>query len=302
MRKLYFLLAIPLFLNSCSDDVPEVANPATAAPVSAVPDHFIQKVMIESFTQTYCGQCPASHLLIDSLINYNPGRVYNISYHIEDAMTDNELVQSFSGRHYFDSLYNPSFIYPSGIINRNATNPANITPDYWIQGTFVELSKIPSCGIAIEAEQIEGSTLNLKVHVGFSAQMFGEYRIHTYLVNNVVQNSDPSFDQLNDFSSQGSTPDSLLPLYDLNDTIHMYNHKYVMRKVLTHTFLNGDPIPSSQMVKGNDFVTAYSVDLSGIDYSKASILVFVDKYGLTIAGHRVENVQLVPIGDSKDWN
>jgi len=301
MKKI-LLFAITILLFSCSKDVSTIPEPSTAPPVSEVPDNFIKKVMVESFTQTYCGQCPKAQLILDSLMNYNPGRVFSVSYHIEDVMTNIELVQGFSGRHYYDSVYNPTFIYPSGIVNRNVTTLSNITPDFWITSTFTELSKIPSCGVAIEAEEIEGNILNLKVHVGFSAAMFGEYRIHAYILDNTVQNSNPDYDQLNDFSSEGSTPDSLLPLYDLNDTIHMYSHKYVMRKLLSYGGVDGDPIPASAMIKGNDYIIGYPVDLTGIDYSKSSIIVFVDKYALTPFGHRVENVQVVRVGESKDWN
>ncbi len=301
MKKLLYFV-IPFLIFSCSEDVSEIPQPSTAPPVSEVPSNFIRKVAIESFTQTYCGQCPAAQLILDSLIDYNPGRVYSISYHIEDAMTDNELVQSFSGRHYYDSIYNPAFIYPSGIVNRNVSTVPGITPDNWITATFTELSKIPHCGVAIEAQEIEGNILNLRVHVGFSANMFGEYRVHTYLMDNTVQNSDPAYDQLNDFSSEGATPDSLLPLYYLNDTIHMYEHRYVMRKLLSHGGVDGDPIPAAEMAQGNDYVVSYTVDLTGINYTKSSIVVFVDKYATTPSGHRIENVQSVPVGESKDWN
>jgi hypothetical protein len=301
MKKILFFI-IPALIFSCKKDVTTVPSPSIAPPVSAVPSNFIKKVVIESFTQTYCGQCPKGELLIDSLIAFNPGRVFNISYHVEDAMTDLELVQPFSGTHYYDSIYNPYFVYPSGIVNRYFPNPSNITPDYWITNTFTELSKIPHCGIAIEAEEIEGATLNLKIHVGFSANMFGEYRLLASIVENTVQNNDVTYDQLNDFSSQGATPDSTLPLYVLNDTIHNYEHKYVMRKIISPNGVDGASIPASSMTEGNDYILSFPVDLTGINSAKSSIVVFVDKYAPVPQGHRIENVQVVPIGESKDWN
>jgi hypothetical protein len=137
--------------------------------------------------------------------------------------------------------------------------------------------------------------------VGFTATMFGEYRIHAYVVEDRVQSNDSLYDQINDFSASGSTPDTALSLYNLNDTIHNYIHKYVLRKVITADE-TGSPIPASMMFPGNDYILHYGVDLTGIHVENSSILVFVDKYALTPNGHWIENVQLVPIGESKDWN
>ena len=302
MKNLYLFVAIAMFLTSCSKDVSEIDDPKTASPISDVPTHFDQKVLIESFTQTSDGTCPKADLIMDSLIAANPNRVYNVAFHIEDVMSDLNLIQSFSGTNYYDSVYNPGQNYPSGMVNRKSLTPSDISFENWYNNTNSTLNLIPSCGVALEAEAINENTLTLTVHVGFSAAMFGEYRIHAYLVENTVNSYDSLYDQFNDFSIHGATPDSLLPLYTLSNPIHLYTHKNVLRKVLTPAGVNGDPIPASEMILGNDYVVNYSVDVSGVNFNNSSIIVFVDKYALISAGHRIVNVQRVPLGETKDWN
>jgi hypothetical protein len=270
--------------------------------VSAVPSSFLQKVLIESFTFTNCGQCPLAHIFLDSLVRFNPGRVYGVSFHIDDVMADTNLVSYPGGRNYYDSTFNPSAIYPSGMLNRHVNSVNDLSPGQWSSETQVELSKSPSCGVALEAENLSGNNLFLTVHVGFSDDMFGEYRIHIYLVENSVTSNDSLYDQLNDFSNEGATPDSMLSLFALNDTIHAYKHQFVLRRIGTPAGVAGDPIPLSAMYKGNDYVKGYNVDITGINVEKTSVLVFVDKHGLNGTSHWIENVQVVPLGESKDWN
>lgn len=56
------------------------------------------------------------------------------------------------------------------------------------------------------------------------------------------------------------------------------------------------------MTRGNDFAKTYVINLIGINYSACSIVAFVDKYGDTDTNHRIENVQMVKVGEAKDWN
>lgn len=302
MKKILLIILGVVILNACSKDSPSVPDPNNAPAVSSVPDHFQQKILIESFTQTSGGQCPKANLTLDSLIRFNPGRVYGVAMHINDPLSDTSLNQSFSGMNYYDSLFNPVGVYPSGMINRHLSSFADLSPDMWAGNVFSSIGDAPSCGLALEAEAIQGGTLTLTIHVGFSANMFGQYRIHAYVVQDVVLSNDSTYDQINDFSFEGATPDTLLPLYALNDTIHLYSHKNVLRKVVTPDGVEGAIIPESAMTKGNDYITNFTIDLSGIDIDNSHLIVFVDKYSPLISGHWIENVQRVSFRESKDWN
>lgn len=295
-----FLSVIVLF-SSCSKDVPTIADPNYAPPVSAVPSHFEQKIIIEQFTSASCGDCPKANLNLDSLVRFNPNRVFGLSFHVNDVMTDTAILTA-NGKIYHDSLFNPTGIYPSGMINRHLNSFSDISPDQWASHVQTELGHVPSCGLALEAKTIEGNTLKLTVHVGFSETMVGQYNLHAYVVENQVISNDSIYDQMNNFSINGTTPDSLLSLYSLDDTIHRYAHKYVFRKIITPDGVAGDPIPESMMRRGNDYTVIYDLDLTGINTANSGIIVFVDKFAPILTGHWIENVQSVSFGEIKDWN
>jgi Outer membrane protein Omp28 len=301
MNKIFILSAF-LLVSACSKTPPAIPNPTDAPPVSAVPLSFKQKILIENFTFTSCGQCPKADLILDSLIKNNPGKVYGATFHINDIMADSTLNSPTSGLNYFDSLFNTSGTYPSGMVNRVISSPADLSPDLWASTVMSALGRIPSCGVALEASNIVNNTLKLVVHVGFNATLSGDYRIHVFIVENAVQSNSTLYDQMNDFSINGTTPDSLLSLYALDDTIHLYNHKNVMRKVVSAGSFEGTPIPQYLMVKGVDYVLNYDIDVTGIKTGNSSVIVFVDKYAQSSYGHWIENVQSVPIGENKDWN
>ena len=291
-----------LLLSACSKTPPAIPNASDAPPVSAVPLSFKQKILIENFTSASNGQCPKADLILDSLIKYNPGKVYGASFHINDIMADSTLNSQSSGINHFDSLFNTAGTYPSGMVNRIISSQADLSPNLWASSVMSALGRIPSCGIALEASTIDINTLKLAVHVGFNATVSGDYRIHVFIVENMVQSNSPLYDQMNDFSINGSTPDSLLSLYSLDDTIHLYSHKHVIRKVIASAGFDGSPIPQSLMAKGVDYVINYDIDLTGIKTGNSSVIVFVDKYAQNPYGHWIENVQSVPIGENKDWN
>lgn len=295
-------LAVSLFAGCTKNDIPEIADPANKPDISAVPTSFSQKMLLEEFTSSLCGQCPKAHLLRDSLLLTYPNRFYSVAIHIADMMVDSGITSSVTGRNEIDSLFNPSGVYPSGLINRQESGVADLIPDYWGQKLNALLGAVPRCGLAIDAQTINGSTLQLAVHTGFSDNLYGDYRLHVYLVQGTVQSNDSLYAQLNDFSLEGLTPDSTSSLYLQNDTIRNYAHRYVLKRVISDNGLAGDVIPQVLATRGNEYIRTYNVNLTGINTSGAFIIAFVDKYGDTGTTHRIENVQRVAVGEAKDWN
>lgn len=301
MKKFLFLLAFAVVVSSCSKDTPEIADPNMRPDISAVPTHFSQNLLIEKFTSSSNGQCPQADLISDSLQRYNSGRVFCAAIHINDLLVDSGIISPYSGQNILDSMYNPIMTYPGGMINRNYNQAITYGISSWSGAVQTGIGQAPSCGLALEAKDFRNGDLYLTVHVGFSDFMYGDYRIHGYIVENAWASNDSLYDQLNDFSSHGSTPDSTLSLYGLNDTLHVYTYKDVVRKVFTNK-RTGDLIPQTYMNPGAQFVGGYSIDLTGINTSNCSIIVFVDKYATTPSGHRIINVQKVAIGAVQDWN
>ena len=303
MKSRHLFIASIILLSSCSKTNQDIPNPGNAAAISAVPSNFKQKILIENYTQTFCGQCPKAHYYIDSLLKMWPSTAYAVSIHVNDGLQAATNVNLASGTNMLDSIYNTFNIYPGGPINRDINSPIDLSPDLWFSKAQTKLGQIPSCGLAIDASEISANNhLNVIVHTGFSQNMFGDYRLQGYIIEKTVASYDSTFDQLNDFSSQSVSPDTTLPFYNLNDTINHYSHKYVLRKMIANSGVEGDGIPQAIMIKGNEFVKTYNVDLTGINWSNCLLVFFVDKYGANGSTHLIENVQQVPIGSIKNWN
>ncbi|MFZ7115927.1 MAG: hypothetical protein ACO1G9_11145 [Bacteroidota bacterium] len=303
MKSRYLIIALFAFLASCSENGQDIPNPGNAPDISAVPTTFKQKILIEDYTQLSCGQCPKAHYLIDSLIRLWPDRVFAVNIHVGDILESSAIVNPLTGVNLLDSMFNTNSFYPGGPVNRINTSSIDFAPDYWVTSVQAKIGQVPSCGLAIEASEITAlNKLNLTVHTGFSADMFGDYRLHGYVVERNFISNDSIYGQMNDFSFEGLSPDTTLPFYALNDTIRGYNQKYLLKRVITNNGLIGDPIPELIMTRGNSYVKSYVVDLAGINVSNSVIIFFVDKYGTTSDSHWIENVQQVEIGATKDWN
>lgn len=302
LRSFVILLLVGFLLYGCKKEETVLENPGNRPPISAVPATFRQNILIEQFTQAGNGQCPAAHLIVDSLVTFNPGRVWAASIHVGDPMVDSSITNLLTGANYLDTLFNPSGFYPSGMLNRTVTDFSDIFPPFWPANVNAQLGAIPRCGLALDASDVNGNTLKLAVHVGFSSDLTGDYRLHVYLVQEVVQTSDTTYDQLNDFSQYGSSPDPNSPYYLDTTFLRNYRHEYVLKRIATDNGISGDIIPQNLMSDGNEFVRTYTISLDGINRSNTRIIAFVDKYGTTGTTHRIENVKACYIGETVDWN
>jgi hypothetical protein len=301
-RRLLVLVCIVFAFTSCSKKPPTIADVSQRPDISPVPSHFSQNFLIEKFTSSSAGQAPRADFISDSLLRFNPGRVFCASIHLNDQMMDSTLLNPYTSTHEIDSFFNPSNQYPFGMVNRNWNLAVANGVDGWGNLIQSQMGVAPQCGIALEAKTEFNGFLDLTVHVGFAEDLSGEYHLHGYIVENTVRSSDSLYDQLNDFSFEGSTPDTLLPFYAMNDTIHQYTYGQVVRKIFSVNKLKGDAVPQAIMQAGAEHVTGYRINLSGINTSNSYILVFIDKYGDTPSGRRIINVQRVNFGESQDWN
>ncbi len=304
MKTKFFpaLLTACLFtIVSCNDDVAEIDDPAMAPSISQVPANFDQKILLETYTSSNCGVCPENDLLRDSLVAENPGRVYPVSIHLNDLLVDFSST-GMTGSNYMDSLYNSGGLSPAGSVNRKISGTSDLSPSNWRSNINSTLGTIPRCGLAIDATNIDGNTLKVVVHTGYSTTLSGEYRIHAYLIRSTFRSADTIYAQLNDFSIDGPTPDSNSVFYLQGPLLINYAYKNVLVKVINDNGPEGDIIPAGSTYRGNDYAKTFTVDLTGINTTGLQVVAFVDKYGTDGTSHRIENVQLVAVGDVKNWN
>jgi hypothetical protein len=189
------------------------------------------------------------------------------------------------------------------MVNRDMSNPATgLSVPAYPGKISTTLGNAPRCGIAIDANDIVNGWLNLYVHVGLSSDLFGEYRLHVYLVEDLFQSTDSIYDQFNDFSQAGPTPLPGNPFFSLPYEINGYGHMRVLRKIINNGSYRGESLAGFDMSAGNEIVSNYRVDLSGLNSGSHTIIAFVDKYGPDGTTHRIENVQFVKVGQVVVWN
>lgn len=301
MKRIVFALVVLACISACTKDNLDMSDIASSD-IPATPSSFGQNILIENFTQTYCGQCPSAHLLLDSLMADHPGRVFGAGIHVMDLLSVPSITDSATGANALNDYFNITNIFPSGMVNRNITGAGDLSPGGWTSKVNTQLGWAPKCGIAIDANDINNGFLNLSVHVGFSDNMPGAYRLHVYIVEDVYQTADTLYAQYNDFSEFGSTPDITSPLFSYPPVINSYPHHDVLMRIVSGGSIDGDVIPTAAAIKGNTYIKSYIVNLAGINTAGSSIIAFVDKYGVDESTHRIENVQKAPIGGVASWN
>ncbi|MFM2206929.1 MAG: hypothetical protein RL213_904 [Bacteroidota bacterium] len=301
MKRIIYALLAFFLVSSCKKD--NTLSDGGYSDVPAVPSSFGQNVLIEQFTGTFNGQCPAADLLLDSALRLYPGRVIGVNIHVADSLSVKEITDNVNGDNALNDLFNPVGQIPAGMVNRNITDPS---ADLDVTDYFTKVSETaglsPRCGIAIDANDIVNGWLDLFVHIGLSADLPGEYRLHVYLVEDVFTSTDSIYDQFNDFSQNGPTPVPNSVLFSLPYEINGYSHVQVLRKIVNTGGYPGESLSGFSMVAGNEIVSNYRLDVSDIDAGAYSIVAFVDKYGPDGTTHRVENARSVRIGQVASWN
>ena len=300
MKRVLFALSILMASFACKKDNLDPAD-VYIPDIPAVPARFSQNILIEQFTQSFNGQCPLGDLLLDTILSTNPDRIAAVNIHSLDQLASEDLLDTSNGLNLMDEYYNSTLLYPAGMINRNITGTSDLSIYNYATTVNSTLSRIPRCGLAIDANDLPNGYLNLSVHVGFSEDLLGSYRLHVYLVEKGFQSNDSSYFQRNDFSQSGATPDSNLVFYNLPDPIFGYNFPYVLRNIITPV-MEGEVIPAANAMKGKEYIRSYIIDLRNKTVSNYTIIAFVDKYGTTGTSHQVENSRMVQVGKVAAWN
>jgi hypothetical protein len=301
MKKTTYLLTIVAFaFASCSkkDGTTDLPHPVDNSANLQVPSSFGKKVLFEEFTGAWCGFCPRGTYYFDQVDSAYPGKAVGVSVHVGqgEVMQDPQLVTP-TGGNLLEDFFQITGV-PSGTVNRGPIDDPTDWPG--VMGSQVGL--FAKCGFSIDASSVSGNTCSITVHTGFSANLYGDYRLNVFLIETDIHSAtDASYDQHNYYSQGSPNADPSLPYYYLPSVINDFHHMNVLRHMITSVPF-GDQIPQSQMVKGHDYVKSFTVDLTSFNKANCSIIAFVDKYGTDPSQHQVQNVQKVKVGSSVGWN
>ena len=244
-------------------------NDAPAGPLGNMPDHFVQRVMIEELTAEWCPTCPHGDSTLDTIRQRYGDTVVIVSIHWQDAFD-----KALTYEPVIDSFGQTNGYFPSAAINRiqdlNSTDFWYGTQD-WLAAVSTQVSADNKTGIALVSTVI-GDSATIEVHIGFHATNAYDMRLNVFLVENNVpqQNQD------------GGYPG--------------YIHQDVLRAIVTPVL--GAPFSMNTMT---EVVKKYRVSIAGYNASNLVFATSVSKWGTAPTDRHVFNARKVAVGQTAKW-
>lgn len=238
------------------------------------PTVFVQNVLIEEITGTWCGYCPDGASRLKALEEQHPGRVFGAAIHTSDLL---QIVAKTAISDYLGGYAG----VPAGAVNRQGAHGEILgSRAYWQSLTETALAKTPICAIQIDSE-ISGATLTAVVSTGFRSAPSAEVALTVYVVEDGVT----GYPQANYYDDTSSSD-----FYQLGNPIVDYVHVQVLREVLSDP--EGDSLADGAIDKGVLYGKTYTYQVPADQVaSNLSVIAFVHGTGMEEGGREILNVQ-----------
>ena len=233
---------------------------------------YVQKVLVEDYTGTWCGWCPILSYALEQAEDQSDD-VYGVALH-NNADNLDPMV-AFDYEEVLSDIYNVTG-YPDGRINRTAVWDQSIIQLLNSRGVNATL------GLGLETS-LSGTSINIDIKIGYVSASTNMKLVMYLLEDGKI------FPQRN-----YSNTDSTSPWYQLGDPIPDFMHNNILRKVFTDVL--GDVIPDGTV--GGEYKQAFAVEmpLNVEDNTKLEVIAFVvDSEGKAI------NAMRVNLGESQDY-
>ena len=225
-----------------------------------------KKVILEDYTGTWCGACPAGKTALEDCMNTYPN-VIGLTMHNGDGLA-NAYTNAVDGALAISS-------YPGGAVDRT---PVGL-PSQWKTKVAARLNVATPVKVDFTSTYNTSTrALSVTVSANFVGSASGDLRINCVLAEDgIVTPNDP---QHNYYGSGCMAPSSSSPWYSYPCDITTYVHDGVCRINLANdNFGTAGVIPAS-VVAGGNYSQTYTYTLpSGWNASKVYIIAFVSKYG-----------------------
>ncbi|MCX6350404.1 MAG: Omp28-related outer membrane protein [Bacteroidetes bacterium] len=287
MKRILFLVLITTILvGSCKKNNPSPTPIPTL--VSDVPASVTKKILIEEYTGAWCGYCVDGAVIMGQEIDKYLGKVIGMSIHQGDAMQTPEYKD-------FYGTFTNTVGFPAGMVNRE-----NIYGGYpviertlWAQNVSGHLNGKAQIGLAINAENISGNTLTIKVKICYLNDYPDSHNLSVCLTEDSISGTGSGYNQSNVYA--GNSNFKSHPFYSKPSVIVGYQHRHVYRKAIT--LVGGNPLDTPAK-KGTWVEKSFTVDISAYEKTKLSVVAFVN------AGNagKILNAQEVKVGSNKVWD
>ncbi len=277
-------LVIVLLLNSCKEVGPVVpwgknGNATFTTYIeSPVQQAQSKNALIEEVTGVSCVNCPAGHIILDTLINQNNKRVIGVTYHLgaamvpilEDAPPGTLQNMTSTDAQSIASYFSFPGSVPAGAVDRIShaiTQPYGSPglwdiPQNWSGYVSTQLAETTPVNLNLSAlYNSSGSTRQISIAVG---------------LHYTATQSDT--DKLSIFLTEDSIVTAQLLANGADDTFYVHNH--IMRAAVTNALGDIIAVPSFVAGRVDSLTYTYTIPAANAVWNPAhmNVVAFVHKY------------------------
>lgn len=247
-----------------------------------------KRVLLETFTGSWCGWCPDGSVVQEQILsNYGP-RVMAVEIHDGDAMEFPDGIRSLFG----------VSAYPNGMVDRALFAGEFDEPHSrgaWQSNVVQQFSAYTPLNVGITSNYIPGTRqVEVTLDAHFIDYGAGDLRFVCMIVEDNIVGSGTGYDQTNYLNGTAGHP------YEgAGDPIIGFNHRHVLRDISSAV---GNPgVISTPINPGETATESFLFTLPAeVDESQVSIIGFVAKYGVGVGEKTIQNVQQAPLGETRE--
>lgn len=245
--------------------------------IAASPATSERNALVEEFTGEWCGWCVDGTVIVDEILENNPGRAFAIAIHEGDYLERSytrDLMQQFGVNSF-----------PSGVVDREQSA---VGRQLWAAKVNQGLEETAMVDIAIQTRIVNGE-LEGVFHIDFKQNLEGSaYRVLVYITESGL----PAVAQQNYYNNlQGAENHSYFSqpaVLGADD----YIHNHVLRQPAGQF-----PIAPKAIRGEGTFKRKFESDISTFDPENVEVIVMVTNN----AGYTVMNVEGVKAGENVIW-
>lgn len=259
---------------------------------------FSQKVLVEKFTTTSCGNCGRADLDIEAFKKQYNGNVISVHYHLPTGQFGGDSMATMDGQN-IASMFG-LLGTPFAAINRNHL-PGDTTKLLYAGGNWgspiaTGVALQAPCGISIDASTINNGVMDVKVGVKFT-QTITEPLLLTVLLLEDSVTGDEGYWQANYYNADATVPQ----LFGRGHPIKDYVHNDVYRAAISPFW--GQVIPTGNTLENTVYSTTLSIDISHYRTPHLKVVAFVHGQGepLRLHKYKVLNAQETHAGSTQPF-
>lgn len=269
-KTLLPLLAIAFLSQACSKSSGGGGTGGGTGGGGSATPQYTKKVLVEDFTGTWCGYCPAMSDALDNKSRSTPNLVFSGMHDAAGRTDPYHSIYSVSLRNAFGVS-----AFPTALVNRvSLADQGNVT-------SFIDanLGTKTHTGLKIESTFGAGNTtLNVICTAGFSDNINEQLKMVCYLVEDSLR-----FNQVNFYSGPNPLPN--------------YLHRNVVREAGNGAIL-GEAIGTATNAKGSTLTKAYTFNTAGYNIANLKVITAI----VNNAGKQIFNVQIAKAGTTQSFD